>query len=59
MNHFKQWWATHITWVAAVVVFITPSVNAWVAAHPSSSAAVMAVWGIVLHAMPSSLSPKK
>lgn len=56
--HLKQWWAVHVTWVALAVSFLTPSVNAWVAAHPSYAVSLGAIWAIILHLLPSPVVQK-
>ena len=53
VSHLEQWWATHLTWIAAVVAFLTPSVTHWVATHPASAVTVGALWGIIQGLLPS------
>lgn len=49
LQHLKGWWATHVSWIAVVASFLTPSINAWVAAHPGDSVLIGGAWGILLH----------
>ena len=53
ISHLKSWWATHLTWIGLLVSFLTPSVNAFVSAHPSVAVTIGAAWGILLHMLPS------
>jgi hypothetical protein len=56
LAHLKTWWAAHLTWIAALVSFMTPSMNALIAGHPKTTVTIAALWGLVLHAMQSPLA---
>lgn len=53
INHLKQWWATHLTLIAGIVTFLTPSVQSWVTSHPKSSVTVASLWAIITNLVPS------
>jgi len=57
--HLKQWWATYSTVLAVGVAFLTPSVTAWVTAHPDYAMTVGAVWAIITHLLPSPVAATK
>jgi len=49
--HLKKFWATHTSWIAAVVVFLNPSIKAWLdtPGHAKFAVAGALAWSIVLH----------
>ena len=46
MNFVKAHWAWIASAASGVVLFITPSVTAWVATHPSYAVSVGTVWAV-------------
>jgi hypothetical protein len=51
--HLKKFWATHVTWIAALIGFLDPSVKAWldVPGHVKYAFLVGGAWAILLHNM--------
>ena len=47
--HLKTWWKTYSTIFAGVAIFLAPSVQAWISAHPSKAASIGLVWALILH----------
>lgn len=46
---FAKWWPSLVHLAAVGVLFISPSVDHYAAAHPGSSAIIGAGWGWLLH----------
>ena len=47
MNFLKAHWVWLTSALAALIGFLTPSVNAWVAGHPQYAVAVTGVWTVL------------
>lgn len=51
-NFLKQYWPSIVHVALVLAGFLTPSIQAYATGHPASAAAVLTVWGIVLHHLP-------
>lgn len=51
LTHVKKFWATHVTWITALFVFLDPSVKDWLGqpSHVKYAAGAAALWAIFLH----------
>ena len=49
LAHLKKLWPSYSTVAAAVVIFLAPSIQHWIGAHPAYSIPATAVWGVFLH----------
>lgn len=49
MNHLKQWWLAHLTWITGAAYFFLPSVQTWMNAHPKTL--FSSVLGVVVAAI--------
>jgi hypothetical protein len=56
MTLLKQYWPSIAHVLVVLVAFLTPSVQAFAASHLAYSGAVLLVWGVVLHHLPSPLA---
>jgi hypothetical protein len=48
LENLKKWWQVHLTVITTIIVFIDPSIQQWASGHPKYTAAVMAVWMLIL-----------
>ncbi len=50
-SHLKKFWATHVTWIGALIGFLDPSVQNWLASpsHIKYAVLVGGAWAILLH----------
>jgi len=57
MNKFtallKKWWPSILTVLAALATALTPQIQTIAAAHAAYTAAILAIWGVILHALQS------
>jgi hypothetical protein len=48
IQHIKDWWAVHVTWFAALVAVLSPSVLQLVTTYPKTSVLVGGLWSIIM-----------
>ena len=46
MNHIKNWWYTHLSYIVWLVHFLAPSMSAWMDAHPKTI--MSAIFALIL-----------
>jgi hypothetical protein len=52
-NVIAKYWPSIVSVLGLLAGYLTPSVQAYAAGHPATSAVVLGVWMIVLHHLPS------
>jgi len=48
LAHLKSWWTVHATLIAAIIVFLSPSIQTYIGSNAKGAMAVGAVWAIIL-----------
>lgn len=56
LAHLKSWWHVHLSWVVAVVTFLTPSVSQFLSQHPKMTGVAL-LWSAILAILPSPVRP--
>lgn len=49
MTVLKKWWPSIAHVGAVAVVFLAPSIRAYIGSHPTVAAPIAIAWGILLH----------
>lgn len=52
-DFLKKWWPTILHGIGVLVIFLNPSVIAWISMHPDKSAGIAAAWGFIMHILQS------
>lgn len=58
LNYIKKAWPSIVPALGWFVSFLSPSVQAWAAAHPTQAASgtVLMIWQVIVHHLPSPVS---
>lgn len=59
IQHIKDWWAVHLSWITAAVVILTPSITQLVTTYPKTATLVGGFWSIIMKLTKSPASPAK
>jgi len=55
LDHLKKWWASHFTIIAAILLFLDPSIEHYAAQHPTG--AVAGIMLLIVGAVKARITP--